>query len=276
MPAQLNISKEILEDLYINKHLSTWKIAEVLNCARSTIYTKILLFKIPTRNRAKSHIIYPRKNFSGNLIEKAYLIGFRIGDLRTRKFYKNSETIKVDCGSTRIEQINLINSLFSSYGRVWISKPNKRSVIQIECFLNNSFNFLLSKEPANWIFKNKKNFFAFLAGFTDAEGTIYISRNQAKYALGNYDIRLLNLIKDTLEKYGFKLRRIAVSKRQGLIASHGYRYNHDYWILTISRKAYMLRLLSLIGPFLKHINRIRQMNIAIANIEERNRLYGFK
>ena len=276
MPARLNIPKETLEDLYINKKLSTWKIAEVLHYARSTIYAKILLFKIPIRNRAVSHIIYPRQNFSGNLIEKAYLIGFRIGDLRARKFYKNSETIKVDCASTKIEQINLIKNLFLPYGRVWISKPNKRGAIQIECFLNTTFDFLLTREPASWIFRNKKHFFSFLAGFTDAEGTIFISNNQAKYALGNYNIALLRQIKFYLEKYNIKSHNITRSIRQGLLASHGYRYNHDYWTLTVSRKVDMLRLLHLIGPHLKHINKLKQMNIAIENIAERNRLYGQK
>jgi len=276
VPAHLNIPKETIEDLYINKNLSTWKIAEVLNCARSTIYTKILLFKIPIINRAEAHIIYPRKNFSDNLIEKAYLIGFRIGDLRVRKFYKNSETIKLDCASTKIEQINLIKQLFLTYGRIWISKPNKKGATQIECSLNTSFEFLLTKTPPKWIFKNRSFFYAFLAGFTDAEGTIFISNKQAHYALGNYDINLLEQIKSYLEEYGMRVPKITCSHRQGLLASHGYRYNHDYWTLHISRKVEMLKLLSLIGPHLKHANRIRQMNIGIINIKERNRLYGQK
>lgn len=127
-----------------------------------------------------------------------------------------------------------------------------------------------------WIFKNKTHFFAFLAGFTDAEGTIFISNNQAHYALGNYDIALLEQIKKYMGKYGIDTHKITVSKRQGLIASHGYRYNHDYWTLRINRKNGLIELFTLIGPNLKHENRIKQMNIAIKNIEERNTLYGQK
>jgi hypothetical protein len=55
-----------------------------------------------------------------------YLVGFALGDLRVRKIYQNSETIKVDCGSTKIEQINLIKNLFKKYGHVWISKPTSK------------------------------------------------------------------------------------------------------------------------------------------------------
>ena len=270
----LNIPEETLKELYLNRRLSSRKIAKLFNCAYSTIDKKIHLAKLPIRTLAEAHVIYPKTNFSGNLIEKAYLIGFRIGDLRVRKFYKNSETIKLDCGSTKEEQINLITSLFSSYGRVWTGRPNKRGAVQIECFLNQSFSFLLSKEPKKWIFKIKKYFFAFLGGFTDAEGSIFISQNQARYALGNYDVGLLQKIKISLERYRIKCHKITRSARQGLLASHGYRYNHDYWTLGISRKLDMLKLLSLIGPHLKHKNRIEQMRIAIKNIEDRNRLYG--
>lgn len=274
MPAFLNLSKETLEDLYLNQHFSTWKIAKMLGYARSTIYSKAISFKIPLRSRAQSHIIYARKDFNGDLAEKAYLIGFRIGDLRIRKFYKNSETVKVDCGSTKFDQINLIKFLFSPYGRVWIGKPNRRNAIQIECHLNNSFGFLLSKIPARWIFKCKKYFFSFLAGFTDAEGTIYISDNRAHYALGNYDLPLLQKIKDGLDKFTIKTPKITCHKRKGLIGSFGYKYNHDYWILSINRKKDLIKLFNLLSPFLKHKNRIKHMQLAIENIEERNRLYG--
>lgn len=244
-------------------------------CSFYDLY-KLLQYKIQLRNRAQSHIIYKRKNFSGSFIEKAYLIGFRIGDLRVRKFYRNSETILVDCGSTKIDQVNLIKKLFSKYGRVWIGKPNKRGSIQIQCHLNTSFNFLLSKEPGNFIFNHKKYFFAFLAGFTDAEGSIFISSKRANYALGNYDLELLQKLKSYLEKFGIKSHQITHSIREGLLASHGYRYNHDYWTLTISKKVDLISLFHLIGLNLKHRNRVKQMKLAIKNIEERNKLYAQK
>lgn len=277
VPAYLDIPKDTLRELYLVKRLSSRKIAKLFNCAYSTIDIKIRLAKFPIRNLAEAHIIYPRKNFDGDLTEKAYLVGFRIGDLRVRKVYKNSKTINVDCGSTKPEQIELIKQLFSPYGRVWIGKPNYKGAQQIECFLNDSFSFLLSKDPEEWMFSNRQHFIGFLAGFTDAEGTIFITKKGLScFAIGNYDISLLTKIKSKLEIFGITPHKITCSKRQGLIASHGYRYNHDYWTLSISRKADMLKLLSLIGPYLKHAKRITQMKAAIKNIEERNKLYGQK
>lgn len=273
----LQIAKEELYDFYFNQRLSSRKIAKFYNCAYSTIDRKIKLLGFKTRTLADAHIIYQRKGFSGNLYEKAYLMGFRIGDLRVRKVYNKSETIHVDCGSTKIEQIGLIKNLFQQYDRVWISKPTKNGKIQIECFLNTSFNFLLNMNLSvieSWITERGDYFACFLAGFTDAEGSIFICNKRAIYSLGNYDIHLLKQLKKILKKYNVDSPKICCSVRKGLIASHGYKYNHDYWILHISRKDTLQKLFKLIGPYIKHPKRITDMKKAIKNIEERNNLYG--
>lgn len=274
MPKILNIPLSDLKELYLVQKLSPRKIAKIYNCAYSTIDYKIHQAKLPTRNLAEAHVIYPRINFSDDLIEKAYLIGFRIGDLRVRKIYKNSETILVDCASTKSEQIELISKLFSKYGRVWTSHPNQVGRVQIQCHLNLSFNFLLSSKLEGWIINNKEYFFSFLAGFTDADGSIFIANGQATYSLGNYNIALLKEIKFYLEFYGISSRKITFSDRKGLLASHGYRYNSDYWTLAISRKKNLIMLFEFFSRYLKHENRIKQMNEAISNIQKRNKLYG--
>src|SRR3990167_7030353 len=128
-PSRVIIPKQKLEYLYLKRRLSSRKIAKIYNCAYSTVDKIIKGYGFPVRTLAEAHIITSRLDFFGNLEEKAYLIGFRIGDLRVRKFYKNSETILIDCGSTRREQIELVEKLFDKYGRVWISKPNKKGVI---------------------------------------------------------------------------------------------------------------------------------------------------
>ena len=145
-PKRVNLTKEQLKDLYINKKLSTWQIESRLKIPRSTIHRKLKEFNISPRNRSDSHIIYPRKDFSGNLTEKAYLIGFRIGDLGVRKIYPNSKTISVASGSTIEEQIILIRNLFKKYGRIWVSK-RKNNKINIQASLNESFDFLLLSSP---------------------------------------------------------------------------------------------------------------------------------
>ena len=65
---RIDISKEELEELYLNKKLSTWKIEKITKIPRGTVHRKLKEFNIKTRDRADSHIIYFRKDFSGNLL----------------------------------------------------------------------------------------------------------------------------------------------------------------------------------------------------------------
>lgn len=139
---RLKVSDEELETLYLDRKLSTWKIAELIKCGRSTIHRKLKKLGI-ARDISTSHVRYAKTHFAGDYKQKAYLMGFTVGDLRVRKIGEKSRTIKIDCSSTKIDQIDLIHGLFSDYGRVWIGKPTARGAIQIEAFLDESFGFLL-------------------------------------------------------------------------------------------------------------------------------------
>lgn len=267
-------SKQELINLYIKNKLSTWQIEKQHGFSRGTVHRKLKEYGIKTRSRAVSHFIYPRKEFGGDLTEKSYLIGFRIGDLRVRKMYKNSETISVECGTTKEEQLDLIQGLFQKYARVWISKKNKRGAKNIGANLPLSFSFLLSKVAPPWVFKKEEVFFSFLAGFTDAEGYIGIFRGNAVYALGNYDKKLLERIRRTLIKFGIKCRKLSLGGRKGYVTREGYVHNGDYWSLQMTKKIYLLKLLNTLNPYIQHPAKVKALDLAIANIDERNRKFG--
>lgn len=272
------ISKSKLKDLYIRRRLSSRRIAKIYGCAYSMIDYKIRGYGFPVKTLAAAHITTPRKNFDGNKTDKAYLIGFAMGDLRVRKVYPNSETIHVDCGSTKKEQINLISKLFKPYGRIWISNPNKRGATQIECSLNESFNFLLKKRilADRWILKNEKYFTAFLAGFTDAEGCISINKSeQAFYSLGNYNYKLLGQIRNQLVNFGIHCTKLTEGKTKGRrFGKQKHIHNQNYWHFNIHRKFSLLNFFDLIDPYLKHCKRIEGMKRAKQNIRLRNEKYG--
>ena len=273
---RVKITKKELQNLYFNKKFSTWKIEKETGIPRGTIHRKLKEFGLNTRDRADSHIIYPRKDFSGNLIEKAYLVGFRIGDLGVRKIYPNSKTICVASGSTIQEQINLIEKLFKNYGHIWIGKKTKDGKINIQIFLNESFNFLLGKEFPKWVQNKKELFFSFLAGFTDAEGHIGISKNMAYYSLGNYDSKILSIIHKNLNKFGINCNALYEDHRLGQRNNQGYQYNSNYWTLRINDKKKLLKFIKAISPFLKHENKVKALNMAFINIEERNKIWQKK
>lgn len=271
----LTIPKKALKELYVEKKLSSRKIAKVYDCAYSTIDTKIKKCGFKLRNLAQAHIIYLRRNFNGNLCEKAYLIGFAIGDLRVRKIYKNSETIVVDCASTKLEQIKLIKDLFKTYGRVWIGRKNKRDKRQIQAQLNLSFDFLLNLNGTidPWILNNKDYFSHFLAGFTDAEGSFYISYGKAFYSLGNYKKRILDQVHKKLIELGIYCSKPRSDNRKGYKDKQGYIRRQNYWTLRISRKQDLMRLSQLFGRYLRHAKRRKDLEKA-KNIIERNRKFN--
>jgi hypothetical protein len=267
---RVSIAKKELEFLYVTKRFSTWKIEKLLKIPRSTIHRKLKEFGIIPRDRADSHIIYERKNFSGDPLEKAYLIGFRIGDLGVRKIYPNSKTIRVASGSTIKEQIDLIKILFENYGKVWI-KNAKKNKTNICVSLNLSFDFLLTKRFPEWIIKDKYYFFAFLAGFTDAEGHIGISKSMAYYSLGNYDYKLLFKIYEKLNEFGIICNPPYSDNRKGRITKEGYKYKENYWQFRIHTKKNLLSLLNELSKYSKHKNKIKDLNIALTNIHNRNK-----
>ena len=273
-----NITKNELKKFYIDKRMSSRKIAKIYNCAYSTIDRKIREFGFPIKTLAAAHIFSHRANFLGNLKEKAYLIGFSIGDLRVRKIYKNSETIHIDCGSTKPEQISLIKRLFKKYGKIWISKPNKLNKVQVECCVNTTFDFLLKKFDLfpNWVFKTKKLFFSILAGFSDAEGCFFVSKDKRRsyFSIGNYNKNILIQIHDFLTKFGFK-SGLYLGLKKGFRGKDGYVHNGDYWILRIDRKADLYKFAITIRPYLRHKDKIRDAGRVIKNITFRNGKYGY-
>ena len=270
-PYELNSnvpSKDELLEYYTNKKLSTWKIEKEYGFSRGTIHRKLKEYEIDTRNRADSHITNPRKDFSGNLIEKAYLIGFRLGDLGVRKIYPNSKTITVASGSTIPEQIDLIKDLFKEYGAVRI-KTTKRNKTNVWVGLNESFNFLF-KEVPEWVKEDQKYFLSFLAGFTDAEGNIGIYNKQAVFQIGNYERPILLFILENLNNLGIICRGPYESDTRNYFNKDGFRHNQNYFQIRVSRKDSLLRLFSLIKQYLKHKNKIKALKKAEENIILRN------
>lgn len=265
-----DITKEILEKLYIKEELSTREIAEKLDTGRSTVYSKLKKYEIQTRDISESHIQYERKSFSGNQTEKHYLLGFGIGDLRTRKVGEQSNTIKVDCGSTRENQIKLFRELFEGYGRIWEGGPYDDGSMHIEAFLDVSFDFLLNaRGKLDELPTDKDCFLAFLAGFIDAEGSFFVTKERARFSLGNYDRDLLEKLKQRLEKLGIEPTQIYLNEERYEIEGK-YTRNDDYKLFQINRKDSLLKIVALISPYVKHEGKKKQMKKVKENISRRN------
>lgn len=263
---KVDINKKTLLELYQEKRLSLKEIGNLYGMSPSGILKRMRKFNLAVRKSWEANVIHTKKPFSGSNEEKAYLIGFRIGDLGVRLSSEQTNNIRVNSNTTKEEQAELIRGLFKNYSDVWVSKPNRHGVISTSTILHPSFSFILSKEDLveRWIKTNKYYMSAFIAGYIDAEGSFGIYNNRARFRLGSYD-------KKILEEITRWLRRCKVKTLFLLERKQCEKQNHDFWRLTVNDGGSLLRLFYLIYPYMKHKKRRSDFSNARWNITSRLR-----
>ena len=151
---------------------------------------------------------HERKAFTGDDLEKAYLIGLRYGDLDA---VKHGRAIRVRVSTTHPAMAELFESLFSPYGFVH-KYPREAQLTRyewtLECDLDATFDFLLKKPSIAYLSNfDGPRFLAFLAGLFDAEGSVLIHRKGGRcdpeVAISNTDRPLIEYLSTRLESLGF-------------------------------------------------------------------------
>lgn len=99
--------------------MSTYTIAELFGVCASTVQKWLRKYKIKTRIPI-TYQVYP---FSGNLVEKAYLIGFRLGDLTVTKM-RRGQRMFASVETSHPAMAQLMHELFDKYAKVGAS-PRK-------------------------------------------------------------------------------------------------------------------------------------------------------
>ena len=166
----------------------------------------VLRDKVGAQIRAVSK--YEKKPFRGDMIERAYLMGLRYGDLHA---IKHGRAIRVRVSTTHPAMADLFDSVFSPYGYVH-RYPRKAKLVgyewTLECDLHSSFEFLLDKATVSKLESfSEPEFIAFLAGIFDAEGSFHLHKKAKWYGpeacISNGDAELLKALKSGLVKLGF-------------------------------------------------------------------------
>lgn len=253
------LKKELLYDLYWNQNLSPYKIGDMFGCSFSTITNRFKEFGIPFKNQSLARQKYPKQDFSGNSCEKAYMLGFRIGDLNVYKTSKKSEFIIVRCHTTCKDQLDLIEDLFEKYGKVTISQSG-----HINCCLNNSFDFLVEKYGKYKILNRKEEIFSFIAGYIDAEGYFGLNQGKARLKVDSHDSEVLNWMSKKLELFGIRNKLKAIS-----ICDTKRSFGKELWRLNVNWAKDLLHLINCLKPYARHARRISQMKKCENNILER-------
>jgi len=277
----IHLLKTDLKNLYIKQKISSVEIAKKFNCSPGFVRNKLREYKIPLRSIQEALPLsnkpkHPQYDFNGNLEEKAYLIGFRLGDLYVKTASKNSSSIFINVSSTKLDLIKIVEKSFSPYGYIWKSKSNKNDVVYIRTSLNRTFDFLLPKRDLieTWILKSKNYFAAFLAGYTDAEGTFCLCGGNAVFSLRSQDKNILHQIQSKLIELGILLRPPKIAREEGTKDIRGTISNRDIWAIFIHRKDALLKLIYLLNPYLKHTDKQKRMEIVKNNIIWRNKEYN--
>lgn len=263
------IAKETLERFYVKKNFSAYRLGKKLGCSYSTIINRLQEYGMPKKDKAHMRVVYAKRPFDGNEKERAYLIGFRLGDLNVYKPSPNSKIFVVRCHTTIRAQANLIRSLFKKYGgvKIFYSPTNGFTV---NCFLDDSFDFLYLKKLPLRVFQDHNTAYSFMAGYTDAEGSFGLNQGKGRFKIDSYDFEILRKMSDFLRLNGVatKFRLIA---RRGTESGMGYRWNCNLWRLDVNEALSLERFIKTILRYLKHSKRIKDAKIVLANIYARRK-----
>ncbi len=273
------ISTKELERLYVTEQNSTEEIAAKLKCSATGIRDRLRSEGLAIRNRKEAKALVStrgRKNFNGNQTEKAYLLGLRTGDLHVRTSSDSSPSIFVELNTTKSDMVSVFRDCFSSYTTIWEGNPDRLGAISMRAPLNRSFAFLLEKEDniPKWITSNTTLFCAFLAGYTDSEGTFCLCRDNAVFAIKTQDINILRKIREQLVNLGVLCRPPTLARAKGSKDKFGTEANEEMWTLSVYRKEALLRLFDLLEPHLKHQDKLNRIEMLRENIHIRNRKYN--
>jgi len=263
---KVEMSRDELYDLYWNQRKSTVEISKILGVNRSTIFEHLKKNGIKLRKRLEAVLegapkrrIYERKSFSGDPLEREYLLGFS-EDLSVGR--ASSWSISVSLSTTHPSMLNLFTECFEKYGHIWRYPVCDKGSYQwrIRTLLDNTFIFLIRPRDYNLEHLSHDEFLHRLAGLIDAEGSVLLTHNGKytvrKIVIGMGNFQLLTQVNQKLAGMGFVSK--LYKRKNNLCYLNGYplRYTRDFWLLVISRKSDVLKLLRILP--LKNENKIRK------------------
>jgi hypothetical protein len=261
------ISAEVLRKLYVHDHLSILKVADHLGLPKTNVEHWMKKHGIDRRPLR----VYRRRSFDGDKLEKAYLLGYRFGDLYA---YPDGLGISVSTTTTHPAMLILFLTCFEKYGHVVFlpayNKKNHAFQWSAKVTLDSSFAFLL-KTPhkiPSWITKDKLAFKWFLAGFIDAEGSVGISF-QVMYdrwkvarpylSFSNSNLALMKDLEIHTRRYHFRFR---LAQKGGTLTSrNGTMRRKDQWELILSRRGVLSDLL--IELPIHHLEKVAKSALAL-------------
>jgi hypothetical protein len=233
-----------------------------------TVFNHLKRRGLQLRDRMEAQIKavskHEKRGFDGDPCTRAYMIGIGKGD-----YYATSHgrATRVRLSTTHPAMSKLFKDLFESYGPIYeYPKPTALTGFEwsLDCDLDASFGFMTdSSQPTMEIFEKPDLFMNFLAGFFDAEGSIWYHENSSRggfqVSISNLDEQLLRRIAATLVSLGFS---VAVNfRRQKKSPRITGDVREILWSLEIWRQSDVNRFLRSVP--LRHPEKVEKARIAV-------------
>jgi len=171
-------------EVMVDEWVTRYKEGESLKQIAGDLLNPVTVFNhlhkrgLQLRDKVEAQIeavtIHEKRRFDGNTLEMAYLCGLSSGDFGV---VRHGRAIRAKLGTTHPAMAALFRSLLELYGPMYeYPKPNQLRGYQwsLDCDLDNTFSFLyVAKKSPLKLIEDDGMFLAFLAGFFDADGSIY-------------------------------------------------------------------------------------------------------
>ncbi len=148
--------------------------------------------------------------------------------------------VRVKTASTHPALLALLKSCFGKHGPSYVN-ARKSSISGFEWAftfdLDASFSFLLGSPVAIPGFVKGKLFLAYLAGFFDAEGSIFVNSN------GWFELSMTNSDRELLSAIESRLRNLGIHSKIVRTGSTALSSDSEVWQLRVWRRADVIRLL---------------------------------
>jgi hypothetical protein len=215
----------------------------------------------------KAVTIHDKKPFQGSPADRAYLAGITRGDFWAGR---HGRAVRVRLGTTHPDMAALFRLLFGWHGPIYeYPKPAALTEYEwiLDCDLDSSFEFLIqSKADVSEIIRSSDLFMSFLAGFFDAEGTVYFHKKRSggafELAMANTDEGLLRDIRDELARRGFAVKLERTKQYRAEAVRRGIKNPGEFiWRILVWRFEDVRRLMTAMP--IRHAERTAKFAIAL-------------
>lgn len=268
--------REVLDELHNGRRLSLLRISQMVGKSYTKIWGLCRALEMPTRNVAEAdrnsaelRSKHKRSPFDGTEEERAYMLGFKNGDLTALQV--SGTAVMVTSTTTHPAFANLFRELFEKYGPVYqypMQEKGKGYKWKLAVRLDNSFQFLLASGAIalSLVSRDRRAFMSWLAGLLDSDGSINLTHSN-KHArillvLHNTDLKLLQSAKQVLGSFGYGFVGPYQTMKKGMVTPRGIKYTKAMWNIALERTWEAKKLLGELP--LKHGEKTRRKALALS------------